>query len=124
MDKRKPPSTHLDIHFPKAPLSIIRLRSKLQFPDARLGNLLPALPLSFFSLWNFLFSEMDQKPSIEQAERERQDGSHSTDTEEKGVAPRNVYPIADEDYVVTFKTWIVVTILASAYGVSTRKLVP
>jgi hypothetical protein len=49
---------------------------------------------------------------------DRDNTSHSTYSEEKGVAPKEVYPLQDEDYVVTFKTWIVVTILASAYGVS------
>lgn len=47
------------------------------------------------------------------------DLSQSGDSgEEKGIQPKNVYPMNDEDYIVTFKTWIVVTILASAYGVS------
>lgn len=49
---------------------------------------------------------------------ERDEASHVSSNEEKGVVPPNVYPMRDEDYVVTFKTWIVVTILASAYGVS------
>lgn len=45
------------------------------------------------------------------------DSSRSSDLGEKGVA-KNAYPLNDEDYVVTFKTWIVVAIMASAYGVS------
>jgi len=43
----------------------------------------------------------------------------SSDPGEKEKALQPVYPLRDEDYVVTTKTWIVVTILASAYGVST-----
>jgi hypothetical protein len=56
------------------------------------------------------------------AQMEHDHGSHSGDSEEKGVAPANTYPINDEDYEVTFKTWIVVAILASAYGVRTPLL--
>jgi len=46
-------------------------------------------------------------------------GSSSVGSQEKGQPPRDngAYPSRDEDYVVTFKTWIVVTVLASAYGV-------
>jgi hypothetical protein len=51
------------------------------------------------------------------AQMEHDHGSHSGDSEEKGVTPANAYPINDDDYEVTFKTWIVVAILASAYGV-------
>jgi Na+/melibiose symporter-like transporter len=58
----------------------------------------------------------DKEHAVRQAERDN--SSHVSSNEEKGVAPANAYPIRDEDYVVTFKTWIVVTILASAYGVS------
>jgi len=51
------------------------------------------------------------------------DLSNSGDSgEEKGIAAKNAYPLNDEDYVVTFKTWIVVTILASAYGVNGHPL--
>ena len=54
------------------------------------------------------------------AQHNEKDLSNSGDSgEEKGIETRNVYPLNDEDYVVTFKTWIVVTIMASAYGVST-----
>lgn len=51
------------------------------------------------------------------AQTEHDHGSHSGDSEEKGIAPANAYPVNDDDYEVTFKTWIVVAILASAYGV-------
>jgi hypothetical protein len=61
------------------------------------------------------FFIMDAKDTI--AQNEHDHSSHSGDSEEKGVAPANAYPINDEDYEVTFKTWIVVAILASAYGV-------
>jgi hypothetical protein len=43
---------------------------------------------------------------------ERQPSSHDSEKD-----PQRAYPLEDEDYVVTFKTWVVVTILASAYGV-------
>jgi hypothetical protein len=61
---------------------------------------------------------MDVKDTT-MARMEQDRGSHSGDSEEKGVAPANAYPINDEDYEVTFKTWVVVVILASAYGVCT-----
>lgn len=51
------------------------------------------------------------------AQMEHDHGSHPGDSEEKGVTPANAYLTAGEDYHVTFKTWIVVIILASAYGV-------
>jgi hypothetical protein len=54
--------------------------------------------------------------SLQHGENE-QDTSISSDSE-KGARQQIVYPMRDEDYVVTFKTWVVVTILASAYGVS------
>jgi Na+/melibiose symporter-like transporter len=59
-----------------------------------------------------------EKPDIRQHERDS--SSHISSNEEKGVQAPNpsAYPTRDEDYVVTFKTWIVVAILASAYGVS------
>lgn len=44
---------------------------------------------------------------------ERQPSSHDSEKN-----PPNEYPLNEEDYIVTFKTWVVVTILASAYGVS------
>jgi hypothetical protein len=47
---------------------------------------------------------------------DRDVGSQSSSAEEKGVAP--VYPLNDDDYVVTAKTWVVVAIMASSYGVS------
>jgi hypothetical protein len=64
-----------------------------------------------------------------------QNVSSDSEAAEKGSTPTNAYPMSDEDYVVTFKTWIVVwlpvcrmsvhtlitlqvTILSSAYGVS------
>jgi hypothetical protein len=55
---------------------------------------------------------MEKIEAIQHVERE------PTPDSEKAI-PENAYPTNDEDYVVTFKTWIVVTILASAYGVST-----
>ena len=58
---------------------------------------------------------MVEKTDVRQAERDA--SSHVSSSEEKGEQ-RAAYPMRDEDYVVTFKTWIVVTILASAYGVS------
>jgi hypothetical protein len=59
---------------------------------------------------------MTQKDmAVDQVDR-ADNGSHSSSAEEKGVAPE--WPINDDDYVVTFKTWIVVAILASSYGVS------
>ena len=60
--------------------------------------------------------ELQEKTDIRQAERDA--ASHESSNEEKAVQAENVYPMRDEDYVVTFKTWIVVTILASAYGFS------
>lgn len=60
----------------------------------------------------------EKSDAIQQIEREP-----SSADSEKGVA-QNAYPINDEDYVVTFKTWIVVTILASAYGVRTVYSIP
>jgi hypothetical protein len=63
---------------------------------------------------------MDQKDLSVQQHEQGDGGSHSSSAEEKGVAPQ--WPINDEDYVVTFKTWIVVAILASSYGVS-RELI-
>jgi hypothetical protein len=58
---------------------------------------------------------MEDKDS---AIRQIEDDNDASSNEEKGVAPANVYPMRDDEYVVTFKTWIVVAILASAYGVS------
>ena len=55
---------------------------------------------------------MEKADSIQHIEREP-----ASPDSEKGET-RNVYPMNEEDYVVTFKTWIVVSILASAYGVS------
>ena len=63
-----------------------------------------------------------------------QNVSSDSEAAEKGSTPTNAYPMSDEDYVVTFKTWIVVwftfcrmsvhklitlqvIILSSAYGV-------
>jgi hypothetical protein len=66
---------------------------------------------------------LDQKDEVVD-HVERDNFSHSTNSEEKGVAPKEVYPLQDEDYVVTFKTWIVVAILASAYGVSLSERTP
>lgn len=51
---------------------------------------------------------------------ERDNGSNEADSEK--AVPQTVYPMTDEDYVVTTKTWVVVTILASAYGVSSHKI--
>jgi hypothetical protein len=51
------------------------------------------------------------------AQVEHDHASHSSDSAEKGITPANAYPLNDDDYIVTFKTWIVVSILASAYGV-------
>ena len=61
-------------------------------------------------------TDIVEKTNVRQAERDA--SSHVSSNEEKGERSTNVYPMRDEDYVVTFKTWIVVTILASAYGVS------
>jgi hypothetical protein len=63
-------------------------------------------------------TEAVEKPDIRKHEGNA--SSHVSSSEEKGEVARsaNAYPMEDEDYVVTFKTWIVVTILASAYGVS------
>ena len=56
---------------------------------------------------------MDEKiDPVQHIERQ-----NSSDDSEKAI-PQTTYPLNDEDYVVTFKTWVVVTILASAYGVS------
>jgi hypothetical protein len=64
---------------------------------------------------------MDQKDlTVDQVDRDR--GSRSSDSGENGVS-KETFPLNDEDYVVTVKTWIVVTILASAYGVSRTPLV-
>ena len=60
---------------------------------------------------------MESKDISLQPEENEQNTSVSSDSE-KGARQQLVYPMSDEDYVVTFKTWIVVTILASAYGVS------
>ena len=46
------------------------------------------------------------------------DAEKSREVNDAERAGRPAYPMSDEDYVVTFKTWVVVTILASAYGVS------
>ncbi|KAE9985921.1 hypothetical protein EG328_006761 [Venturia inaequalis] len=46
---------------------------------------------------------------------ENNHGFHAGDSEEKGAIPANTY---SKDYEVIFKTWTVVAILASAYGVS------
>jgi hypothetical protein len=61
---------------------------------------------------------MEEKHIPEIAHHDHADnGSNSANSQEKGVGPNDTYPLRDEDYVVTFKTWVVVTILASAYGV-------
>jgi hypothetical protein len=60
---------------------------------------------------------MDPKDVSLQHSDNEQDRSIGSDSEKVAVQP-NAYPMRDEDYVVTFKTWVVVTILASAYGVS------
>jgi hypothetical protein len=78
--------------------------------------------LDFYDFYDFVllicFAIMDVKETtIGQMENDH--SSHSSDLGEKGAAPVNAYPMSDEDYVVTFKTWIVVTVLASAYGVCT-----
>jgi hypothetical protein len=44
------------------------------------------------------------------------DSSNHEHEVEKGQNPA-AYPLNDDDYVVTFKTWVVVFIMASAYGV-------
>jgi hypothetical protein len=49
--------------------------------------------------------------------REHENGSHSGSSEEKGIPPQNGTYVNPDDNVVTFKTWIVITVLASAYGV-------
>lgn len=58
------------------------------------------------------FNMMEKEDTVQHVE-----GPTSASDSEKGV-PNNTLPINDEDYEVTFKTWVVVTILASAYGVS------
>lgn len=64
---------------------------------------------------------MDAKDTaISEVENDR--SSRSGDSGEKRAVPANTYSVNNEDYEVTFKTWIVVVILASAYGV--RCLVP
>jgi hypothetical protein len=54
---------------------------------------------------------MEKADTVEHIEQQ------SSADSEKAV-PQPAFPVNEEDYEVTFKTWIVVTILASAYGVS------
>jgi hypothetical protein len=54
---------------------------------------------------------MEKADTVEHIEQQ------SSSDSEKAV-PQPTFPVNEEDYEVTFKTWIVVTILASAYGVS------
>jgi hypothetical protein len=55
----------------------------------------------------------DEKLTTDLHEVEREGASSDADKEEKTTGDhRPVYPINDEDYVVTFKTWVVVAILA------------
>jgi hypothetical protein len=54
---------------------------------------------------------MEKEDTVEHTEH------HGSSDSEKAVDQPS-YPVNEEDYEVTFKTWIVVTILASAYGVS------
>lgn len=51
------------------------------------------------------------------AQMEHVHGSHPGISEDKGDTLANMYPTSDEDYEVAFKTWIVVAIFVSAYGV-------
>jgi len=54
---------------------------------------------------------MEKADTVEHVEQQS-----SSDSEKAVRQP--TFPVNEEDYEVTFKTWIVVTILASAYGVS------
>lgn len=52
-----------------------------------------------------------EKPVVDHHDAEH--ASDPGDKEEKAMgATGPVYPMSDEDYEVTFKTWVVVTILA------------
>lgn len=61
--------------------------------------------------------ERQEKTFIEHKDR-ASDGSQTGHHDEKHLE-QGIYPTRDEDIVVTFKTWIVVFIMASAYGVFT-----
>ncbi|KAF2704725.1 hypothetical protein K504DRAFT_472070 [Pleomassaria siparia CBS 279.74] len=54
---------------------------------------------------------MDKADTVDHIEH------YSASDSEKAVS-QPAYPVNEEDYEVTFKTWVVVTILASAYGIS------
>lgn len=58
---------------------------------------------------------------MEKADNAEHIEQQSASNSEKAVA-QPTYPVNEEDYEVTFKTWIVVTILASAYGVNSPYL--
>jgi len=58
--------------------------------------------------------DINKEQAVEQRDHLSINGS--SDVEEK--AGPAAYPQSDADIRVTFKTWVVVSVLASAYGVS------
>lgn len=55
-----------------------------------------------------------EKPAVDHHDSEPEIGvlDHEDKEHKTTGKPGPVYPMSDEDYVVTFKTWVVVTILA------------
>jgi MFS family permease len=58
----------------------------------------------------------DDKPQAMQTESNLENGSNRASADEK--QPTSYLPQSDQDYDVTWKTWIVVWILAWSYGIS------